>query len=61
MSLTKTKSQIGKLVLALALGLALAWSVVVSGATGQQEAAGYTGPNSVVVADGNTNPPPGSG
>ena len=59
MSLTNVKSQVGSALLALALGLALAWAVVVGSPTGQQSSATVAAPNSVIVADGGgTNPPP---
>ncbi len=63
MSLSKSKSRVGKTALALGLGLALAWSVLISGPTGQQASANISGSHSgIVVADGGgINSPPGSG
>ena len=63
MSLSQLKDRLGKTVLALGLGAALAWSVLVGGPTGHQSSANVSGTaNVVVVADGGgTNPPPGSG
>jgi hypothetical protein len=63
MSLSQLKGRVGKTALALGLGAALAWSVLVGGPTGHQSTANVSGASSViVVADGSgTNPPPGSG
>lgn len=63
MYLSRLKGCIGKTALALGLGAALAWSVLVGGSTGHSATANVSGASSViVVADGGTvNPPPGSG
>lgn len=63
MSFSKLKGRAGKAALALGLGAALAWAVLVGGPTGHQATANVSGAHSgFVVADGGgTNPPPGSG
>jgi hypothetical protein len=63
MFLSQLKGRVGKTALALGLGVALAWSVLVGGPTGHQATASVSGESGViVVADGSgNNPPPGSG
>lgn len=60
-SFSKFKSRAGKAALALGVGAALAWAVLVGGPTGHQATANVSGAHgAVVVADGgSTVPPPG--